>query len=143
MRIKKILDFKKSCVAIACTLTLTVAMGISCFASTSTTFKVNNVSITGKISYTDTNDYNPLAKDSVTAKTSAKASMDSISATATIYYAEGSTIKTVKETANNTNCTSCSVTAKSSSIGIGFRGVGNHGASHNGNSGSGTTGVNW
>ena len=99
MRIKKILDFKKSCVAIACTLSLTVAMGISCFASTSTTFKVNNVSITGKISYTDTNDYNPLAKDSVT--------------------------------------------AKSSSIGIGFRGVGNHGASHNGNSGSGTTGVNW
>lgn len=137
------LDIRKSCAATACTAALIGVMGISCFASTSTAFKVNNVSITGKISYTDTNDYNPLSRDSVTAKTSAKASMDSISATATIYYAEGSTIKTVKEIANSTNATSCSVTAKSSSIGIGFRGVGNHGASHNGKSGSGITGVNW
>ncbi len=143
MKIKNGLNLKKCCGTIVSALTLTAVMVVPCLASTTTSFKVNNVNITGNISYIDTNDYNPFTSDSVTVRTNAKASMDNISATATIYFAEGYTIKTVQENCTNKNATSCSVTAKSSGKGIGFRGVGNHYAAHNGKSGSGITGVNW
>ena len=124
---------------IACVM----CMSITAFAASSTSFKVNNVSVTGSISYTDTSEYNPLGKDSVTAKTSAKASVDSIGASATFYYATGSTLKTATENNSNINSTSCSVTVKASTVGTGYKGTGSHNASHNGKSGSGTTAVSW
>lgn len=120
-----------------------MCLSATAFAATSASFTVNNVTVTGKISYEDTWLYNPVVKDSVTTKTTAKAAMDSITTSATIYYYEGSKLKTVTNTKINKNCTSCSVTSNASVIGTGFKGTGTHSASHNKKSGSKSTSVVW
>lgn len=120
-----------------------VCISVPVSAATSISFTVNNVSVTGSISYKDTSEYNPLTQDSVTATTTSKAAMDSIKATATIYYATGSTLKTVTKSKTSMNSTSSSVTSKASAIGTGYQGTGAHSASHNGKSKSGATKVIW
>ncbi|MBQ9984173.1 MAG: hypothetical protein IJP29_06245 [Lachnospiraceae bacterium] len=129
----------KLCMVVACVM----CMSITVFAATSVSCKVNNVTVTGKISYTDTSEYNPTTKDSVTAKTTAKAAMDTITAKATIYYATGSTLKTTTNSSSKKNATSCTVTSKASTIGTGYKGTGTHSASHNSKSGSVSTSVIW
>lgn len=116
---------------------------IVAYGATSTSFKVNNVTVTGSISYKDTNDYNPLVADSVTATTTATSAMDSITATATIYYYKGSTRYSVQKSNTETDKRTSSITVKASSIGVGFMGEGTHSAEHNNDSKSGTTSIRW
>lgn len=124
-------------------LGMVASAAIVAYGATATSFKVNNVSVTGRISYYDSNDYNPLTADSVTATTTATSVMDSITATATIYYYKGNTQYSVKESNTEPDARTSSVTAKASSLGVGYKGEGTHSAEHNNDSKSGTTTIRW
>lgn len=125
-----------------------VVAGIACmtvtaFAATRITFKVNSVTVTGRLAYLDSVDTDPFDRDSVTARTTSPSAMDSIAATANIYYAEGSTLKSTAESDVKYSTNECSVTAKESLIGVGYKGEGKHKASHGQKSNSGDTVVSW
>lgn len=89
-------------------------MSVSAFAASSTTFTVNNVSVTGRVTYVDESEWNPLTKDSVTATTTAKSAMDNIKAKATIYYTDGSQTRSTAATASVDNGKSASKTVSAS-----------------------------
>lgn len=120
-----------------------MCMSIISFAATSVTFKVNRATVTGSISYKNASEYNPFEKDSVTATTTSSASMDVIETSATIYYTEGSSVKTNTTTNRVENDTECKVTAYASLMGVGYKGTGTHYAYHSGYSNSGSTSVTW
>ena len=116
---------------------------VAVYASSSAKFTVNGVSVNGKISYEDTNDYNPIAADSVTVKTTAKASMDNIRSTTKIYYAEGDQLCARENVEAGSNCKSVSSKVKESKLAVGYRGEGIHYAAHNGKASSRSTVVSW
>lgn len=118
-------------------------MTVTAFAATRITFKVNSVTVTGRLAYLDSVDTDPFDRDSVTARTTSPSAMDSIAATAIIYYAEGSTLKSTAESDVKYSTNECSVTAKESLIGVGYKGEGKHKASHGQKSNSGDTVVSW
>lgn len=113
------------------------------YGATSTSFTVNNVRVEGNISKYDAWDYNPFVADSVTAKTTATSVMDSITTKATIYYYEAETQHIVTKTNTTKDSRESSVTAKSSLIGVAYKGSGYHSAKHNNDEKSGTTRINW
>ncbi len=116
------------------------AIGLTAFASISSTMTVNGVSVHCEHKVDDMWDYNPFAGDSVTATATAAAALDKITTTATVRYAVGSETRSktcppvVKKVA--TEC-SAKVTADglSSSYGAG----GWYEGAHNGKSNSTTT----
>lgn len=124
-------------------LGMVASAAIVAYGATAISFKVNNVSVTGRISYHDSNDYNPLTADSVTATTTATSVMDSITATATIYYYKNTTQYSVRKNNIELDARTSSVTAKASLLGVGYKGEGTHSAEHNNDSKSGTTTIRW
>ena len=135
-KLNKVLATGATVAGIAC-------MTVTAFAASSTTFTVNNVNVTGSVSYVDTNDYNPLATDSVTATTGSSSVVDLMETTATICFAEGTNMKKEIKYSQKTNTTRCSATAYESSMGVGYRGEGIHKAKHAKKSGSRTTAIIW
>lgn len=135
-KLNKVLATGAAVAGIAC-------MTVTAFAATRITFKVNSVTVTGRLAYLDSVDTDPFDRDSVTARTTSPSAMDSIAATAIIYYAEGSTLKSTAESDVKYSTNECSVTAKESLIGVGYKGEGKHKASHGQKSNSGDTVVSW
>lgn len=130
---------KLSCLVLGMVASVTIVA----YGATSISFKVNNVSVTGSISYHDSNDYNPLTADSVTATTTATSVMDSITATATIYYCKGTTNYSATKSNTESDARTSSVTVKASSLGVAYKGEATHSAEHNNDSKSGTTTIRW
>lgn len=133
---------KKKMMTLILTCFLT-ASALTVCAATTASFSANNVPVIGTISCTDTNDNNPLTRDSVTATTTSSSAMDIIKAEATIYYAIGSNVYSEVQANQNENATTVSVTAHAGFASVGFRGTGSHYASHNGHDGSGATDITW
>ncbi len=116
---------------------------IAAYGATSTSFKVNNVNVTGSVSIHDGNDYNPFDPDSVTAKTTATSVMDSMTAEATIYYCSGDARYSKTRTNSGKDTREVTTTVKASALGIAYKGEGKHSAAHNNDEKSGTTLIRW
>lgn len=136
MKLRKKLTISFAGICIACIV-------VTIYAVTGISFKVNGATVKGTISYKDTNDYNPLSRDSVTANTVSSSVMDRITTSATIYFAEDATIKSVVQYNTMIKATKGSSTARASFIGVGYRGEGTHKACSGNKNGSGTTNINW
>lgn len=133
----------KKIIAGAAAVCAAACLTVNAFAATLTHFTVNNVKITGELSYFDSSGGNPLDSDSVTAITSSPSAMDHIEAHATLYYTKGEQRISVTQPESADDARYVKATISKYTLATGYKGEGLHMARHGGQFYSGNTSVTW
>lgn len=133
----------KKIIAGAVAFCAAACLTVNAFAATLIHFTVNNVKITGELSYFDSLGGNPFDNDSVTAITSSTSVMDHIEAHATLYYTKGEQRISVTQPEGTDNASYIKATVSKYTLATGYKGEGLHMARHGGKFDCGNTSVTW